>query len=121
MTRRTTGVSTPGLARVGPVSCRDGPTDLVGEPADRSRQERVGVWLRVGVEESNRERSTRLVEVSGRVGTESDRERSARLQLVFDCRVGEGAVDRVLVFPPLNDLVSRQSGWAVVRVGLDVG
>lgn len=55
------------------------------------------------------------------MGTESDRERSARLQLVSVCRVGEGAVDRVLVFPPLNDLVSRHSGRAEERVGVDEG
>ena len=58
MTRRTTGVSVPGVDRVGPVSCRDGPTEVVGELADRSRQERVGDWLRVGFVESDLERST---------------------------------------------------------------
>ena len=107
--------------RVGPVDRRDGPTEVVGGLVDRSRQERSGAWLRVGVEESDLERSAWPREVSGRVGKDTDRERSALLQLVSVRRVGEGVVDCLVGAPALNDLVSRHSGAAEDRVEPVVG
>jgi len=121
MTRRTTGVSAPDFGRLGPVISLDGPTDVVGGLTERSRQERSGVWLRFGVEESDLERSGWFLEVAGRVGNETDRDRSARLQLVFDRSVGEGVVARVPVFPAFEERFSRHSGMAVERVELDEG